>query len=80
MDFLERSANAFIEPKKDYYFDNDAILFQFERLFKFKFKKDFIGHKFEILVDNARTHSSKQYDINLLGKRPGTSCTYQKLE
>ena len=81
MDFLDSSADAFIEHKKDCYFDNDSILFQFERLFKMlKFKTELFGHKLEILVDNARTHSSKLYDINLLGKRPGTACPYQKLE
>ena len=70
-----------MEPKKDCYIDNESILFQFERLFKLlKFKKDFEGHKFEIIVDHARTHSAKQYDINLLGKKPGTACPYRTIE
>ena len=39
MKFFPRSACAWIEPGKDNYFNNDDILFQFDRLFKLlKFK------------------------------------------
>jgi hypothetical protein len=31
LNFLSRSANAWIEPKKDHYFSNEVILRQFER-------------------------------------------------
>jgi hypothetical protein len=65
LNYFSKSANALIEPEKDNYFDNLIILRQFERLFILvKLKKDFINHKIEILVDNARTHSAKVYDIN----------------
>ena len=33
LNYYPRSANAWIEPKKDNYFDNKVILRQFERLF-----------------------------------------------
>jgi hypothetical protein len=81
LNYFSRSANAWIEPKKDNYFDNSIILRQFERLFKqIKFKKSYVDHQTEILVDNARTLTSKVYDINLINKSPGTNCPYEKLE
>ena len=50
LNYFPRSANAWIEPKKDNYFDNAVILRQFERLLKLiKFKKSFVDHKVEIL-------------------------------
>lgn len=81
LNFYERSANAWIEPKKDNYFDNEVILSQFERLFKLiKFKTCFYNHDIEVLVDNARTHSAKIYDVNLLNKSSGTICPYKTIE
>lgn len=81
LNYFPRSANAWIEPKKDNYFDNEIILRQFERLLKLiEFKKSFADHQIEILVDNARTHSAKIYDISLLNKNSGTNCPYEKLE
>ena len=74
MNFYSRSANAWVEPKKDSYFDSDVIVRQFERLFKLlKFKNCFYNHDIEIIVDNARTHSAKIYDVMLLNKAPGRS-------
>jgi hypothetical protein len=79
--YLSRSADAWIEPKKDNYFDNKTILDQFERLFKLiKFKKSFRGHKIEILIDNARTHSAKVYDVNFFNKKAGTNCNYKSID
>ena len=79
--FFERSANAYIEPKKDNYFDSDTIIKQFERLFKLvKFKKIFHNHNIEILVDNARTHSANEYDVNLISKSPNTNFPYETIE
>jgi len=77
------SANASMEPGKnrDGYFDNKAILEQFERLFKMiKFKTIFRNNKIVLLVDNARTHTAKKYDKNLLFKKSGTNCPYETLE
>ena len=54
INYYPRSSNAWVEPKRDLYFDNDQILKQFKRLFiLLKFKKSFINHKIDILVDNA---------------------------
>jgi len=75
LNFFERSANAYIEPKKDNYFDSDTIIKQCERLFKLvKFKKAF--HAFS----NARTHSAKEYDVNLISKSPNTNCPNETIE
>ena len=79
--YYPRSANCWIEPKKDSYFNNMSILTQFERLFiLLKFKESFKGHKIEIIVDNARTHSAKIYDVIQFNKRAGTNCMYDKIE
>ncbi len=60
------------------------ILRQFERLFiLLKFKRAFQGRnvEFEVMVDNATTHSAKVYDIQKFGLRPKkTNFPYQKLE
>lgn len=81
LNFLPRSANAWIEPKKDNYFDNDVILRQFERLFKLlPFKNCFKDCQFDIIVDNATTHTSKVYDINQFNKFSGTQCVYKYIE
>ncbi len=54
----------------DSYFDNNIILLQFECLFKLiQFKEEYHHHKIEMLVDNARTHTAKQYSINDFGKK-----------
>jgi len=76
-----RSANAWVEPGKDNYFNNEVIIKQFERLFiLFKFKTIFKNHKMVVIVDNARTHSAKKYDINKMNKAKDTSCPYDTLE
>jgi hypothetical protein len=81
LNYYPRSANAWIEPKKDNYFDNEVILKQFERLFQLlEFKECFKNSQIEIIVDNARTHSAKVYDVNLFNKKPGTSCEYGSIE
>lgn len=77
------SANAYIEPGKnrDGYFDNEIVLAQFDRLFKLlQFKTIFKNHSFDIIVDNARTHTAVKYDKMLLFKKEGTSCPYDFLE
>jgi hypothetical protein len=72
LNYFPRSANSWFEPKKDNYFDNSIILRRFERLLKLiKFKKSYVDHQIEKLVDNARTHTFKVYDINLMNKSPG---------
>lgn len=81
LNYFLMSPNAWIEPKKDNYFDNDVILKQFERLFiLLKFKKAFMNCQIEVIVDNATTHSSKVYDINQFNKFPGSQCIYSTIE
>jgi len=31
-------------------------------------------------VDNVRTHSAKEYDVNLISKSPNTNCPYETIE
>ncbi|CAF4218138.1 unnamed protein product, partial [Rotaria sp. Silwood2] len=65
----------------DAYFDNNIILLQFERLFKLlEFKEEYRNHKIEVLVDNARTHTAKEYNINDFGKGTGTRCPVSSIE
>ena len=81
INYYQKTANAWIEPRKDHYFDNAIILKQFERLFILtKYKKEFKNCEIELLVDNATTHTSKIYDVNQFNKFPGTNCIYQKFE
>ena len=81
LDFVSCSATAGISVGQDGYFDNDTILYQFERLFQLlSYKKDFKGHEIEIIVDNARTHSAKEYSINNFNKGIGTRCPVSAIE
>ena len=79
--YQPRSANAFLQPGKEGYFDNSSILAQVERLFKLlKFKRCLANCEVEVIVDNARTHTAKPYDLNLLGEGLGTKCPYVTIE
>lgn len=53
----------------DGYFDNKSILNQFERLFQMlEFKREYnhpVKHEFEIVDDNARTHTAQNINIEL---------------
>jgi hypothetical protein len=81
LSYFDKSANAFIELKKDCYLNCNSILRKFDRLFKLvKFKKSFANHSIETIVDNARTHTAVDYDVNLLSKSPNTNCPYDKIE
>ena len=81
LNFVNCSATAGINVGQDGYFDNDTILYQFERLFQLlSYKKDFKDHEIEIIVDNARTHSAKEYSINVFGKGIGTRCPVSAIE
>ena len=81
VNYLPRSANAWIEPKKDMYFDNDLVLKQFKRLFiLLRFKRSFLNYQIEVIVDNARTHSAKIYDVKMFNKFPVTYCIYDEIK
>lgn len=75
------SATAGIIIGQDAYFNNDTVLSQFERLFQLvEFKSEFKGHAVEVLVDNARTHSAKEFSVNDFGKGMGTRCPVDVIE
>lgn len=81
LEFMEHSATTGVIIGQDGYFDNTTILQQFERLFQLlQFKKQFEGHDIEVVVDNARTHSAKEYSVNDFGKRVGTRCPVDFIE
>ena len=78
--YIERSASGSIQVGYGGYFDNDAVINQFTRLFKMlTFKKAYANHKFHVIVDNARTHSAKHYSVEDFGMKPGTRCTTEKI-
>ena len=79
--YAKYSATITAHLGADPYFDTNTILLQFERLFKLiQFKEEYQHHKIEILVDNARTHTAKQYSINDFGKRSGIRCPISVIE
>ena len=81
MKYLPRSASASIQVGVDGYFDNEAVLEQFTRLFKLlPFKKCYEGHRINIVVDNARTHSARDYSLNEFGKGIGTRCPVESIQ
>ena len=82
LNYYERSASGWLEPGKDIYIDNEVIMQQFERLFiLLKYKKSFANADIEILVDNARTHSAKQYDLMNFNKFDSIKkAPYQNIE
>ena len=81
VEYEPRSANAGTVPSKDTYFTNETICEQFERLFvMLKYKRILKNHIIDLLVDNARTHTAKKYDLNLMSKKSGTNCPYETIE
>lgn len=81
IDYIERSASASMNVGSDAYFDNSTILTQFERLFKLlEFKECFSNHQIEIIVDNARTHSARAYNLSDFGKGVSTRCPVDHLQ
>lgn len=81
LNYVERSATASINIGSDAYFNNETILGQFERLFQMlEFKEDYKHHQIDIIVDNARTHTTKAYSLQDFGKSIGTRCAVQCIE
>ena len=79
--YEDRSATLSAHLGIDPYFDNSIILLQFERLFKLiKFKDAYRNHEIEILVDNARTHTKREFSINDFGKGIGTRHLVSSIE
>jgi hypothetical protein len=81
LNYVARTATASINIGSDAYFDNETILNQFERLFQMlKFKQEYKNNQIEIIVDNARTHSTKLYSLKEFGKNIGTRCPVKQIE
>jgi len=69
LNFSKNGASSLIALDGTNYFDNETILAQFERFFQLlQFKEEFKNHDFEILVDNATTHTTNPYNINQFAK------------
>ena len=81
IDYIERSASGSIKVVYDRYFDNNAIVSQFTRLFKMlPFKKAYTNHSIHVVVDNARTHSAKEFSLEEFGMKPGTRCPVDQIQ
>ncbi|CAF1309414.1 unnamed protein product [Adineta ricciae] len=81
LNYVGNSATAGINVGQEGYFDNDTILAQFERLFMLlSFKESFKDHEIEVVVDNARTHSAREYSINDFSKGIDTKCPVDFIE
>ncbi|CAF3407145.1 unnamed protein product [Rotaria socialis] len=79
--YIRNSATAGINVGIEGYFDNGTILSQFERFFQLiSFKQDFKGHDIVVVVDNARTHSAREYSINEFSKGIGTKCPADSID
>ena len=69
LNYLANSATARIIVEQEAYFDSNTIITQFEKLFMLlSFKDDYNGHQVEVVVDNVRTHSTKEYNLNEFNK------------
>jgi hypothetical protein len=81
IEYIERSASASIQVGYDGYFDNDAIISQFTRLFKMlPFKRAYQNHSINIIVDNARTHNAKEFSLEGFGMKPETRCPVNQIQ
>ncbi|CAF5100162.1 unnamed protein product, partial [Rotaria sp. Silwood1] len=45
-----------------------------------EFKQEYKDNQIEIIVDNARTHTTKAYSLQEFGKNIGTRCPVEKIE
>ena len=76
--YEKNSASGSIAIGSESYFDSSSILEQFERLMKLiKFMRGYEGHAIEICVDNATTHSFRDYSLQDFGKGIDTRCSVQ---
>ena len=81
IDYIERSASGSIQVGYDRYFDNNAIVSQFTRLFKMlQFKKTYANHSIHVVVDNAKTHTAKEFSLDEFGMKPGTRCPVDQIQ
>jgi hypothetical protein len=72
-----------IQPGQDNYLSYETVVNQFKRLFQMlQFKHDFntpVKHQIEIVVDNARTHTSQLMNIREFCLKPGGRCIVNTL-
>ena len=81
VDYLSRPATASINIGTDTYFDNDTILSLFERLFQMlEFKQAYKGHQIDIIMDNARIHTTEMYSLQDFRRSIGAQCPTEKIE
>ena len=81
IDYITRSTSGSIQIGYDRYFDNNAIISQFTRLFKtLSFKRPYANHSIHVVVDNARTHSAKGFSFDEFGMKPGTRCSVDQIQ
>ena len=78
IDYVERTCTGSMQPGQDGYLDNTRVLNQFERLFKMlEFKKEYnfpVKHDIEFIVNNARTHTKMDVNINDIRLNSGLYC------
>ena len=84
LDYEKNTCTGSMNPGQDGYMDNECVLAYFERLFRMiEFKEAFhrpIKHKIEVIVDNARTHTKMDVNINEFRLNPGKYCPLNVLE
>ena len=81
LNYMEHSATTGINVGQYGYFDNNTVLTEFERLFMLlPFKNHFKDHEIEVVVDNARTHSAREYSVNDFSKGVDTKCPVDVIE
>ena len=81
IEYVERSASASLQVGYEGYFDNEAIISQFTRLFKLlPFKNAYQNHSINIIVDNARTHNAKEFSLEEFGMKSGTRCPVNQIQ
>ena len=81
IDYIERSASRSIQVGYDRYFDNNAIVSQFTRLFKMvPFKKAYANNSIHVVVDNMRLHSAKGFSLDEFGMKTRTRCPVDQIQ
>ena len=81
VNYVDRTATASINIGTDTYFYNDTILGQFESLLRMiEFKQNYNDKQLEIIVDNARTHTTKSYSLQDFGKNIGIRYLTEQIE
>ncbi|CAF1107163.1 unnamed protein product [Brachionus calyciflorus] len=84
--FARKELLQYLLDSKDFYYCphyENGILKWMEPSFvsrRINFQRSFHNHSIEIIVDNARTHTTKVYDPKLFNKFPGTNCVYQEIK